>query len=46
MTALLTLLGLCLPIVTLGYLLRCASSPVGAMRPVPPRRREPDLPGL
>ena len=29
MTALLALLGLCLPVVTLGYLLRCASSPWG-----------------
>ena len=29
MTALLALLGLCLPIVTIGYLLRCASSPWG-----------------
>ena len=29
MTALLALLGLCLPIVIVGYLLRCASSPWG-----------------
>jgi hypothetical protein len=28
-TALLALLGLCLPVVTLGYLLLCASSPWG-----------------
>lgn len=29
MTALLTLLGLCLPVVTLGYITLCASSPWG-----------------
>jgi len=28
-TALLALLGLCLSVITLGYLLRCASSPWG-----------------
>lgn len=29
MTSLLSLLGLCLPIVTIGYLLRCGASPWG-----------------
>ena len=29
MTPLLALLGLCLPLVTLGYVLLCAASPVG-----------------
>ena len=46
MPALLALLGLCLPVVTLGYIAAVRGVPVGDLQPVPPRRQEPHLPRL